>query len=73
MLPLFKCVSQEYEGKVLFATVDADRGTEIAQKLFVHKVPCLLVFRDGSLVARYTSTLSRKELSAFVEKFIQES
>ncbi len=70
MLPLFKSVSQEYADQAAFATVDADRAEEVVEKFFVHKVPCLLVFQDGNLVARYSDTMSRKELSTFVGQFI---
>lgn len=70
MLPLFEAVAQEYAQKASFITVDIDRVPDVIEKLFVSKVPCLLVFRDGDLIARYTDAMNRKELMAFVGQFV---
>ncbi len=70
MLPVFEAVAQEFVDRVAFFTVNTDVAPEVADELFVHKIPCLLIFKDGSLVARYTNTMSRKELSTLVQQAI---
>lgn len=72
MLPIFHAVAQDFKDKVTFATVDTDKSPQLVDKLFVNKVPCLLVFRDGGLVARYNNAMSRKELASFIERFLDE-
>lgn len=71
MLPVFASLAQEYADRALFVTVDIDQVPAVVEKLFVHKVPCLLVFQEGDLIARYTNVMNRKELSAFVGQFIK--
>lgn len=70
MMPAFQEVAQEYKSKVHFAKVDADKVPDLTQKLFVHKVPCILVFNKGSLVARFSNAMTRKELGLFVQQFV---
>jgi thioredoxin reductase (NADPH) len=73
MLPLFHSAAQQYEDKATFATVDIDQMPELTDKLLVYKVPCLLVYRDGKIIARYTNPMTKKELISFIEQFINTS
>ncbi len=73
MLPAFDAVAHEYAHHARFVTVDIDKVPSVVEKLFVNKVPCLLVFRDGDLIARYTNPMSKKELATFVGQFIEPS
>ncbi len=70
MAPIFKMVAQEYGDRAIFATVDTDEVTQVVESLFVHKVPCILIFKEGALVARYTGGMSRKDLTLFIDKFV---
>lgn len=73
MLPIFETVANEFAGRgVKFAKVDAQEAPALLKECLVHKVPCLMVYRDGILVARYHDTMERKELVAFVEQFLNE-
>ena len=74
MLPIFESVASEYTASgVKFAKVDAQESPELLKECLVHKVPCLLVYRDGILAARYHDTMERKELVAFVEQFLNSN
>ena len=70
MIPTFNAVSKLFKNDVLFVKVDADAASDIAKKFFVLRVPALLVFKDGSIVARYNETMGIKELTEFVRRFI---
>lgn len=71
MLPVFESLAHEYADRASFVTVDVDQVPAIVQKLFVHKVPCFLVFKEGDLIARYTDIMTKKELSTFIHQFIE--
>jgi thioredoxin reductase (NADPH) len=73
MLPVFKTVAQDFAGKVTFATVDTDEAPEITKELFVHKIPCLIIFKKGRLVARYTNVMSRNELAMLIQQVLEEN
>ena len=68
MLPVFKTVAQDFAGKVTFATINTDEAPDIAQELFVHKIPCLMIFKNGRLAARFASVMSRNELFTLIEQ-----
>ncbi len=70
MLPAFESAAGDFAGKALFAKVDADEATDVVEKLFVHKVPCIIVFKNGQLVAKYNDVMSKKELATFIEQFV---
>ncbi len=70
MLPIFDAVAKQYEGRALFAKIDTDEAADVVEKLYIQKVPTLVVYKDGGLVARFGNVMSRKELTAFVEQFL---
>lgn len=71
MLPVFESVAHSYEGKVKFVKVDTEISGDLAQRFFIKKIPCLLVFKDGQMVARYNGAMNKEELEAFVDQFIE--
>lgn len=66
MLSTLKTVAQEFATQVTFVTVDTDQAPEIVQELFVHKIPCVMIFKNGLLVERSTNVMSRNELSMLI-------
>jgi thioredoxin reductase (NADPH) len=72
MLPIFASVAQEFKDQALFYKVDVGQHMELAKEepFLVGKVPCLLVFKNGKLVARFMSEMNRQELTDFVEKYL---
>lgn len=70
MLPVFDAVSTEFID-VTFVKVDTDQAIDIIDKYAVNKIPCILVFKDGKLAARYNNVMSKKELQDFVLQFIR--
>jgi thioredoxin reductase (NADPH) len=70
MLPVYDAVSTEFLD-VTFVKVDTDQAIDIVDKYAINKIPCLLVFKDGKLVARYNNAMSKKELQEFVLQFIR--
>jgi thioredoxin reductase (NADPH) len=73
MLPHFDAVSQEYKNLATFVSVDIDKLPEVSKKYFVTKIPALLVFKEGKLVARYNSALTKRELQDLAAQIVAES
>lgn len=71
MLPAVESVAYELKDKVRFVKVDTSKSNELPTKYHVPQVPCLLVFKRGSLIARYNQAMSRKELYDFMMKIVQ--
>lgn len=73
MLPSYTAVAHEFENQATFLKVDVGEHLDLAEEFGVYKVPCLLVFKNGELVERHTSALSKQELTDFVEKALGSS
>lgn len=73
MLPLYSQVAHDFKDQALFYKVDVGAHIALAQQFLVTKVPCLLVFKGGKLVARYVKAMNKQELTDFVEKYLKET
>lgn len=73
MLPAVSSVAYDIQDKGIIVKVDASESPEIAEKYHVGSLPCFIVFKKGSLeeVARYNDAMTEKELSAYVQQFIE--
>lgn len=72
MLPIFKAVARDMAGKATFVTVSTDEAPEITQELMVHKIPCLIIFKQGRAETRYTNILTYTELSTLVQEELKK-
>jgi thioredoxin 1 len=70
MLPVYDSVSKEFKD-VTFIKVDTGEAPAIADEYKVFKIPTMLVFKDGKLVDRHVSAMSRVELRNFIDKFVK--
>ncbi len=68
-----KMVAQALAGTMAFVTVDKHKAADIAQRFFVDRTPCRLVFNNGSLVARNQRDMDAQELSAFAQEIVHEA
>lgn len=69
-VPVYEQVAHELGNKAIFAVVDGAVTADVAQELLVGEGPCLLVYRNGELVARYNHQVSEDSLRAIAEKFV---
>ena len=76
MVPTIKAFAEDYVNKVKVVKVDAGSAFDITTmikntfKVSIMRVPYILVFKNGQLVGKKQSSLTRKELSDMVSKHI---
>lgn len=72
LLPMLTSVAKALKDKIRVYKVDADTSAmeSLVKKYVVNKFPCLLVVKEGRLIARYSSTAmtTQESLKAFVEQ-----
>jgi thioredoxin reductase (NADPH) len=73
MLPIIESLVPLYSGHIRFFKVDKETAGALAAHLHVMKVPTLMAFKDGALVARNHSIMSRTELQDFIDHIISDS
>jgi len=78
MLPSLESLAHHLKDKVSIMKCNVNNSIEILRELkfnrglHVKSVPAIFIFKDGKFVARTNSVLSRKELFAFVNQYIQD-
>ncbi|HJZ24615.1 MAG TPA: FAD-dependent oxidoreductase [Candidatus Babeliales bacterium] len=65
----FELTSHRFEGRVNFYTFDADDVKDIVQdkRVLAQKTPCLLLYKDGKLLARNYTLSDKYELYDFID------
>ncbi|MCX5922038.1 MAG: FAD-dependent oxidoreductase [Candidatus Dependentiae bacterium] len=67
--PVIQRAAQHVTEGIRYFRVDTNVAPDLAEKLFVYQVPSILVYRDGTLVARYNGAMNDAEFAVFMEKF----
>ena len=65
--PILDEVGPDYSDKMKIAKLDVDQNGETAQKYGVRGIPCLMLFKDGNVVATQVGALSKSQLTAFID------
>jgi thioredoxin 1 len=53
--PVFERLSDAYQGKLLFATLDIDANDQTPLRYNIQSIPTLLIFKGGQVIARMPS------------------
>lgn len=73
MMPHFNAVSAQFKDLAVFISVDIGALPEIAKKYFITKIPSILVFKDGSLAARFSKEMSKTEIQELAAQYVGQS
>ena len=71
LAPTFDALAETYAGKVKFLKVDIDDNRELAQRLSIRGVPCLLLFQNGQVVERVVGGRHKAYLGGLLDKYVQ--
>lgn len=62
-------VAQNYDD-VKFAKINVDKNEEIPAKYRVMNIPVIMLFKDGSVVAKHVGLMSKTEVQHFIDSNI---
>ncbi len=68
--PILEELATELSGKVIVAKVNVDECESLAVKYGVMSIPCLMVFKDGTLKEQSVGLTGKAELSAMLIKYL---
>ena len=68
--PILDEVSGEYHDKITIAKLDVEENQTTPSKFGIRGVPTLVLFKDGIEVARFMGTMSKSQLTAFIDSNI---
>jgi thioredoxin 1 len=70
MAPVMEELAKDYAGKALFARVDVDRNSGIANRYGIMSIPHFLIFKNGALVERIVGAVGRGPLENALKKHL---
>ena len=68
--PLVEEIATEFEGKLKVGKLDVDDNQASATKQNVMSIPTLLIFVEGQVVGQHVGSLSKTQLTEFIETHI---
>ena len=72
MKPEFDALSEEYDGKLKFASINCDNDTSILQRFSINAIPCLLIMKDGKEIGRLVGFMPREQLKLKIDKILSK-
>jgi len=70
MAPVMEELAKDYTGKALFARVDVDRNSEIANRYRIMSIPHFLIFKNGTLVEKIVGAVGRGPLENALKRHL---
>ena len=69
--PIIKELAGQYEGKVIVAELNIHKNRETAEKLGIHSVPTLAIFKNGKEIQRFIGLQPEDVLVEAVERALK--
>ena len=66
--PILDEIADEFDGKLTVGKINVDSNTSIPMKFGVRGIPTLLLFKDGTVVAKRVGALSKTQLKEFINE-----
>ncbi len=68
--PILKKVADEFEGKALITSLNAEENRKTAQKLNIHSIPTLVIFKNGEETRRFVGLQKTDSLTKALEALV---
>ena len=70
LAPILEDISDKYDGKVSFYSVDVDESPELAIQYRVNSVPCLVLLKDGQFTDQSIGFRPEQQLTAWIDSHL---
>ncbi|MDH7578021.1 MAG: thioredoxin [Bacillota bacterium] len=70
LAPVLEELADEFSERLLLGKINVDENRQTAADNGVMSIPTLILFRDGSEVARFTGYRPKEELSRLIEQVL---
>lgn len=68
--PVLDEIAKDYQGRLTIAKINIDENPQTPQKFGVRGIPTLMLFKNGELEATKVGTISKSQLSAFLDSHL---
>ncbi len=70
LAPVFDELAKEYDGKAVFAKLNVNESTDIAEKYGVQGIPVIKIFCDGREIGEFLGFAPKELLKEIIEQAI---
>jgi thioredoxin 1 len=70
LAPTLEELSEQYAGQVVIAKIEADKNKELAAQYNVRSIPCLIMFKNGTEIDRWTGNIPKVTLCDIIARQI---
>ena len=70
LAPVLEDISDKYEGKVSFYSVDVDESPALAMQFRVNSVPCLVLLKNGQFADQSIGFRPEAQLTAWIDSHL---
>ncbi|WP_066637791.1 thioredoxin [Desulfolucanica intricata] len=70
LFPMIEELSSEYEGKMKFIKLDADKNQDIIKEYKVYSIPTIMIFKNGEEKVRKIGSKYKDELEKVIKNYI---
>ena len=68
LAPVMETLSEEYADKAEFVKVDVDENPDLAREYSIMSIPCVMMFKNGELVAKNVGFAPKDAMKEFIDK-----
>jgi len=68
--PALENAAVRYSGCLLFAKIEVDNNPSMPARYHIRRVPTLMLFKNGKVVATECGSLSKLQLVSFIETYL---
>lgn len=65
--PIIDDLAGEYEGKLIIAKLDVDKGPDVLTKYAVTSIPTLILFKNGTPMEKVVGAVSKNKLKGLID------
>ena len=70
LAPVLEDISEKYEGRISFFSVDVDENPALAMQYRVSSVPCLVLLKDGKFIDQSIGFRPEPQLTAWMDSHL---
>lgn len=68
--PAFDKIAEQQEDKLIFAKINIDDVSEIAEEYGIDTIPTLLIFKGGKVEGRIVAPDSKAKIEEFIQQYL---
>ncbi len=70
LAPVMETLAEDFEGKAQFVKINVDDNPELARRFSIMSIPCVMVFKGGTIAGKNVGFGAKAAMKEFIEKYI---